>query len=78
MAQAKTFKQGDEVGWNTEQGKTHGKVKKKLTADTKIKGHQVRASEADPQYLVVSDKSGAEAAHKAEALERRLSRLSIL
>jgi len=33
MAREKTFKQGDKVSWNTSQGKTHGKVVKKLTSD---------------------------------------------
>jgi hypothetical protein len=67
----KTFKQGDRVSWNTSQGTTHGKVVKKLTSDTKISDHQVRASEDDPQYLVRSQKGGGEAVHKPEALKRR-------
>jgi Hypervirulence associated proteins TUDOR domain len=66
---AKSFKKGDKVSWNTSQGKTHGKVKRKLTADTKVGGQQISASEDDPRYLVVSDKTGKEAAHKADALE---------
>jgi len=71
MAQEKTFKQGDAVSWETPQGTTHGKVRKKLTSDVQIKGTKITASESDPRYLVVSDKSGEEAAHKPEALERR-------
>jgi hypothetical protein len=66
----KTFKQGDRVSWNTSQGTTHGKVVKKLTSDTKISDHQVRASEDDPQYLVESEKTGARAAHKPDALKK--------
>jgi hypothetical protein len=66
----KTFKQGDRVSWNTSQGTTHGKVVKKLTSDTKIEDHQVRASEDDPQYLVESEKTGARAAHKPDALKK--------
>ena len=66
-----TFKQGDRVSWNTSQGTTHGKVVKKLTSDTKIEEHQVRASEDDPQYLVKSDKSGGEAVHKPDALKKK-------
>ena len=65
-----TFKQGDRVRWNTSQGETHGKVVRKLTSDTKIDDHQVRASEDDPQYLVESDKTGARAAHKPDALTK--------
>ena len=66
---ARSFKAGDEVSWNTSQGQTHGKVKRKLTADTHVKGQKISASKDDPRYLVVSDKTGEEAAHKAEALE---------
>jgi hypothetical protein len=66
---ARTFKAGDKVSWNTSQGQTHGKVKRKLTEDTQVKGQKISASKEDPRYLVVSDKTGEEAAHKAEALE---------
>ena len=64
------FKQGDEVEWNTPQGKTRGPVKKKLTSRTEVGGQTVAASEEDPRYLVESEKSGTEAAHKPEALEK--------
>jgi hypothetical protein len=63
-------KAGDKVRWNTSQGPTHGRVKRRLTEDTKVGGQQIRASKDDPRYLVVSDKTGAEAAHTADALER--------
>jgi hypothetical protein len=46
-------------------------VKKKLTKPTDIKGHHVAASADDPQYLVESEKTGAEAAHKPEALKKK-------
>ncbi len=68
---AKTLKVGDKVKWNTSQGETHGVVEKKQTSDTKIKTHQVKASKDDPQYIVKSDRTGAEAAHKPEALHKR-------
>jgi hypothetical protein len=48
----------------------HGKVKKKLTAPCTIKGHEVAASQENPEYLVVSDQTGAEAAHKPGALKK--------
>jgi DUF1365 family protein len=67
---SKSLKAGDKVRWNTPQGKTHGRVKRKLTEDTKVGGQQIRASETEPRYLVVSDKTEAEAAHAPEALER--------
>jgi hypothetical protein len=47
-----------------------GTIKKKLTAQTSIKGHAVAASKEHPEYLVVSDKTGAEAAHKESALKK--------
>ncbi|QJE99244.1 DUF2945 domain-containing protein [Luteolibacter luteus] len=71
---AKTLKKGDRVEWETSQGKTTGKVVKKLTSRTKIKGHQVAASKENPEYLVESEKSGEKAAHKPEALKKRSKR----
>jgi len=67
---AEEFKTGDKVKWKTSQGTTTGEVKQKLTSPTDIKGHHVAASEESPQYLVKSDKSGKEAAHKPDALEK--------
>ncbi len=67
---AQEFKKGDKVHWNTPQGKTIGTVQKKITERMKIKEHQVDASENEPQYLVKSDSSGDEAAHKPDALEK--------
>jgi hypothetical protein len=64
------FSQGDRVRWNTSQGETVGKVKRKLTSRTHVKGHAVDASEEEPQYLVESEKTGEEAAHKPESLRR--------
>jgi hypothetical protein len=64
------FKQGDEVEWNTPQGKTRGTVKKKLTSRTEVGGQTVAASEDNPRYLVESEKSGKEAAHKPDALNK--------
>ena len=67
---AQDFKQGDTVEWNTPQGKTRGTVKEKLTSRTQVGGQTVAASEDDPRYLVESEKSGKEAAHKPNALEK--------
>lgn len=68
---AKDLKKGDTVAWKTSQGETTGKVIKKQTSPTKIKGHEVKASEADPQIIVESSKSGAKAAHKPSALKKK-------
>jgi len=67
---ADELKKGDKVEWETSQGKTSGTVKKKLTAPTDIKGHHVAASEDNPEFLVESEKSGKEAAHKPESLKK--------
>jgi hypothetical protein len=67
----KDLKKGDKVAWNTSQGETKGKVVRKQTSDTRIKRHEVKASEDDPQYIVESDKTGARAAHKPDALKKR-------
>jgi hypothetical protein len=49
---AQEFKQGDKVEWNTPQGKTRGKVKKKLTSSTEVGGQKINASDDDPRYLI--------------------------
>jgi plastocyanin len=66
----KTFKAGDSVEWDSSGGHSVGKVVKKLTSETQIKGHKVTASKDNPEYLVKSDKSGKEAAHKPGALKK--------
>ena len=71
MAEEKTFKKGDKVEWDASQGKVEGTVEKKLTSETKIKTHKVAASKDNPEYLVKSDKTGAEAAHKPSELKKR-------
>lgn len=65
-----SLKAGDKVSWGASQGKVTGKVVKKQTSPTKIKGHKVAASSSDPQYIVKSDQTGAKAAHKAGALKK--------
>lgn len=69
MAQEE-FEPGDKVEWNTPQSKTRGTVKKKLTSRTEVDGQAVATSDEDPRYLVESEKSGKEAAHKPGALEK--------
>lgn len=64
------LKKGDHVAWSTSQGRTTGRVKKKITSETHVKTHKVTASKEDPQYLVASDKTGAVAAHKPNALKK--------
>ena len=68
---AEKLKKGDKVEWETSQGTTSGTVKKKLTEPVDIKSHHVAASKDNPEYLVESDKTGAEAAHKPQALKKK-------
>lgn len=66
------LKKGDRVIWRTSQGETKGKVVKKQTTPTKIKGHEVKASKSGPQVFVESSKTGAKVAHKPIALKKTL------
>ena len=68
------FKHGDEVEWSSHGGTAKGRVVRKLTSPTEIKGHHVAASNDNPEYLVETD-SGAQAAHKPDALRRRADSL---
>ncbi|MBB5710407.1 DUF2945 domain-containing protein [Sphingomonas xinjiangensis] len=63
------LKKGDHVSWKSYGGTAHGKVVTRQTSDTKIKGHQVRASKDDPQFIVESE-NGGKAAHKPGALTK--------
>jgi hypothetical protein len=65
---SKTLKPGTEVTWDTTQGETRGTVEKKVTSPARVKGHVAKATKDDPQYLVKSKKTGAEAIHKPAAL----------
>ena len=67
---AQEFRVGDSVRWRSHGGYAEGEVLKKITADTEAGGRTVRASVKEPQYLVRSNKSGGEAVHKPDALEK--------
>ncbi|HEX2528411.1 MAG TPA: DUF2945 domain-containing protein [Geminicoccus sp.] len=66
----KELKKGDKVAWDSSGGHSVGTVVKKQTTPTQIKGHKVAASKDNPEYIVKSDKSGKEAAHKPESLKK--------
>ena len=73
---ADSFKKGDKVEWNSPQGKVEGEVKEKITSEKRVgndgqKGTKVKGSKDDPRYLVESAKSGKQAAHKPESLEKK-------
>lgn len=65
----KALKKGDKVSWKSSGGTAHGKVVKKQTTPTKIKGHEVKASKDNPQ-IIVETKEGKKAAHKEGALKK--------
>jgi hypothetical protein len=67
------FRKGDEVEWKSHGQDVTGTVEEKITDDQKAAGRQVRASEDEPQYRVTSDKTGADAVHKPDALKRHKS-----
>ena len=65
----KQLKAGNRVSWKSHGGTAEGKVVRKLTSATQIKGHNVAASKDNPEYLVETEE-GKQAAHKAEALTK--------
>ncbi|HWY82886.1 MAG TPA: DUF2945 domain-containing protein [Roseiarcus sp.] len=67
---AKQLKTGDRVVWQSSGGGSVGRVERKLTSPGKIKGHEIAASQDNPEYLVRSEKSGKIAAHKPRSLRR--------
>lgn len=67
----KEFSKGDQVEWNTSQGKTSGKVVKKVTKTTKVENYTAKASKANPEYIVETTKSHKVAIHKPESLKKQ-------
>ncbi|MBR0655463.1 hypervirulence associated TUDOR domain-containing protein [Plastoroseomonas arctica] len=65
----KELKPGDAVSWKSHGGTAHGKVVRKVTERTRIKGHEVAASPDNPE-LIVETGNGAKAAHKPGALTK--------
>ena len=60
---------GSSVSWNTPQGRTQGKAVEQRTEHFELDGQPFNASEDDPYWIVESDKSGAQAAHKESSLQ---------
>jgi plastocyanin len=69
--QSGKLKAGDQVEWNTSQGKTHGVVARKVTDAAEAGGHTAHATPSAPEYEVKSDKSGKTAIHRPDALKKR-------
>ncbi len=66
---AKALHKGDKVSWKSHGGQAHGRIVRKLTDETSIKGHKVAASKDNPEYLVETQE-GKRAAHKPAALRK--------
>jgi hypothetical protein len=66
---SETLSKGDRVRWNSHGGEATGKVVKKQTTPTRIKGHKVAATKDDPQFIVETEE-GKRAAHKPSALSK--------
>lgn len=66
----KDLKPGDTVEWDSSGGHSTGRVVRKQTTPTAIKGHKVAASPDNPEFIVRSATSGKLASHKPEALKR--------
>ena len=67
------FRKGDKVEWKSHGQDVIGTVEGKITDDEKAAGRKVRASKDEPQYRVTSDKTGADAVHKPDALKHNKS-----
>lgn len=65
------FSKGDKITWNTPQGETHGEVVDKRIKEFEFDGQKFKASSDEPYYIVKSEKSGSEAAHKESALTKK-------
>ncbi|KAA0111734.1 DUF2945 domain-containing protein [Mycolicibacterium sp. P1-5] len=64
---------GDKVTWQSHGSTAEGTLEEKITSDTTAAKRTVRATPDEPQYRVRSDKSGNDAVHKPEALQRKSS-----
>ena len=61
---------GDQVSWNTSQGKTHGKAVEKRVKEFTFADQTFKASADEPYWIVESAKTGAQAAHKESSLDK--------
>jgi Hypervirulence associated proteins TUDOR domain len=61
---------GDKVSWKTSQGKTSGEAVEKKTKDFTHQGQDFKPTDGDPYWIVESEKSGSQAAHKESALSK--------
>jgi hypothetical protein len=64
------LQKGDRVSWNTSQGRTRGVVVERKTGDFEFDDQKFTASAEEPAFIVESEKTGAQAAHKGSALRK--------
>lgn len=64
------FKIGDKVGWNSEAGQVSGTIIIIHKIDFAYKGYTHHGTEAEPQYVIKSNKTDHVAAHKGSALTK--------
>jgi hypothetical protein len=69
-SKARELKRGDRVEWNFRGRRVVGVVVRRLTERMTVGRQQVAASKEDPRFLVRSEGSGKQAAHKPTALRR--------
>ena len=67
---ARAFSEGDHGEWGDPEDRTRGTIKRKLTEPYQIKAFTVPASTDDPWFLLETNGTGAEAAHKPEELRK--------
>jgi len=70
IRQAKEFKVGDRVSWNTETGRVRGTIIRIYTRDFDHAGYTHHASSDVPQYAIKSSKTDHIAFHKGAALSK--------
>lgn len=62
---------GDKVSRSSHGHEVDGTLVEEITEETDAAGRHVVASEDEPQFRVVSQKSGKDAVHKPEVLHRK-------
>lgn len=69
---SQTFRIGDIVSWNSEAGYVTGKITKIHTSPFLVNGYHHHASGQEPQYEIVSQKTGHIAFHKGSTLQLQM------
>ncbi|MBW8522908.1 DUF2945 domain-containing protein [Chryseobacterium chendengshani] len=64
------LKKGDHVKWQFQNGETYWIITEIHTKDFIFMNRRRRASEDQPQYEVISEKTGKKAVHKGSALKK--------